>query len=247
MFSKTNLPEPFKKKILEEKFKLMKEGDMNAKNEIIEHNLRLVIHIAQKFNDPTYEQEDLISIGTFGLIKAVDTFDLNKNTHFASYATRCIENEILMYLRNNNKRKKDISLNYSITEDANGEKLEIEDTLEDPNQDFISEYENQEIQEKLRLIVKELPEKEKYIIMMYFGFLTDSKITQKDLAEEFNISRSYVSRIIKKTLGKLEDQLKESGIIRGAVGGLTADIPKTPKNPNSPKVKVLSQKEIKKR
>ncbi len=235
------LPTPLDKKELEEKFKKIKNGDEQAKNEIIEHNIRLVVHITKKFSTSPYETEDLISIGIIGLIKAVNSFSLDKNTTFSSYASKCIGNEILMHLRNNNKRKNDISLNQAFAQDNEGNQLNVEDVVEDSEQDFVLEYEQQEINELTRRIIEKLPKEEKYIIMKYFNFIDDEKITQEQLAIELGISRSYLSRKIKKILKKIQSQLEEVGIVKGVNGGIAVNIKENKKNTDSPKIKVLSK------
>ena len=182
---------------------------MEARNKLIEHNLRLVAHIVKKFEHNGIEKDDLLSIGAFGLIKAVDTFNFNAQNKLATYASRCIENEILMYIRSNKKRKDTISLYAPIGEDKDGNEIKLCDIIEDPSPSItdkiIYDEQNQKIQEAL----KSLSEREYEIICRRFGLNGYSLETQKEIAKSMNISRSYVSRIEKRVLTKLYLMLKE--------------------------------------
>lgn len=215
----------------------MQAGDQIARTELIEHNLRLVSYIARKFNDPSYEIEDLISIGTFGLMKAIDTFNLDKGYHFATYARRCIENEMLMYFRVNKKHSNTISLGEPVAIDNKGKELLIEDTIEDPKQDFVSDYEEQELYKEVREFVEELPEREKYITKMLFGF-DDKRMTQKELAEKLGIDQSWVSQMKKRILEKLSIHLRQIE----KIGKLKKESTTSLENTKSPKMKILSGK-----
>lgn len=194
---------------LTNKFKEMHRGDSTARLEIIEHNLALVMSTAKKYSNNYYDVEDLISIGAIGLIKAVDKFNIDKGIIFATYARRCIENEILMQYRRNKKHKNNISLNTPIKTNRNGHELLIENTLEDFNQDFVSKYEDQVIHKEIRKFIKELPERERYIVMMYFGFIDDKTMTQSEIAKELNLNQPYISRLLKKVLNQLSIHLKQ--------------------------------------
>lgn len=180
-----------------------KNGDLQAKNIIIEHNLRLVAHITKKYCSNTNDQDDLISIGTIGLIKAVNTFDGSKGIKLATYASKCIENEVLMYFRSQKKSAQDISINEPIDTDGDGNPLtlmdiiSIEDTIADEIDDKI-------MAKKLYNYIETLDnEREKTIIIMRYGLYDTVPLTQKQIAKKLNISRSYVSRIEKKVIEKL--------------------------------------------
>ena len=187
----------------------LKSGDKNAKNKIIEHNLRLVAHIVKKYTSDSEEQDDLISIGTIGLIKGVNTFDESKGIKLATYASKCIENEILMYFRNKKKISQDISINEPIDTDNEGNPLTLMDII------FIQEDTSEKIDEKLMInklyaCISELEdEREKQIIIMRYGLYSTAPYTQKQIAKKLNISRSYVSRIEKKVIEKLRKKLTE--------------------------------------
>ena len=177
-------------------------GDMQARNRLIEHNLRLVAHIVKKYYGTATEQEELISIGTIGLIKAVGTFDYEKGTRLATYASRCIENEILMYFRSMRKTGQDVSMNEPIETDREGNPLTLQDVLAD-GQCLVENLEQKINGEKLlRYIPEELDKREQEVICRRYGIGCEP-MTQREVAEFLGISRSYVSRIEKKALGKL--------------------------------------------
>lgn len=191
-------------KMLLQKFK---NGDMNAKNKIIEHNLRLVAHIVKKYSSSPEEQDDLISIGTIGLIKGINSFDESKGIKLATYVSKCIENEILMYFRSKKKLSQEISINEPIDSDSEGNPLTLMDII------FIGEDTSEIIDEKL--LIKKLytyideidDEREKNIIVMRYGLYGTEVFTQNQIARKLNISRSYVSRIEKKIIEKLRKKL----------------------------------------
>ncbi|MBR6515270.1 MAG: RNA polymerase sporulation sigma factor SigK [Bacilli bacterium] len=195
----------------EEKFYLekWKNNDINARNTLIEHNLRLVAHIVKKFENTKVEKDDLLSIGTFGLIKAVDSYNFASNVRLATYASRCIENEILMHLRNIKKYKDTISLYTPIGEDKEGNEICVYDIIEDPSPSVSDTLIKEEKYEKLRLALNELNPQELEIISRRFGLNNYEIETQKDIAKSLGISRSYVSRIEKRALTKLYLKLKE--------------------------------------
>jgi len=180
-----------------------KNGDINAKNKIIEHNLRLVAHITKKYAANSNEHDDLISIGTIGLIKAVNTFDESKGIKLATYASRCIENEVLMYFRGLKKSSQDISINEPIDSDSEGNPLTLMDIIS--IDDTVADEINLKIQiNQLYKYIEELnDEREKTIIILRYGLFGNPALTQNQIAEKLNISRSYVSRIEKKVLEKL--------------------------------------------
>lgn len=180
-----------------------KHGDINARNRLIEHNLRLVAHIIKKYYNTVREQDDLISIGTIGLIKAVSTFDYNKGTRLATYASRCIENEILMHFRASKKTAQDVSFSEPIDTDKDGHPLTLSDVVSEENT-ILEEIDLKINSEKLYRYIKEiLGERERKIIEMRYG-LAGHPLTQREVAGKLDISRSYVSRIEKKALEKLK-------------------------------------------
>ena len=183
--------------------KEMKEGSKEARNKLIEHNLRLVAHIVKKFDIKNVEQDDLISIGTIGLIKGVDTFNKSHGTKLTTYCARCIENEILMYFRSNNKNNKNISINESIGFDKEGNEITILDILKIPAPDFVDEITEKDNVRLLKKYFNILDEREKEIISKRYGLNNYEEKTQKDIAKEYKISRSYVSRIEKRALMKI--------------------------------------------
>jgi RNA polymerase sporulation-specific sigma factor len=189
---------------------LMKSGDLNARNELIEHNLRLVAHIVKKFENTKEDKDDLLSIGAFGLIKAVDSYKLDSGVKLATYASRCIENEILMHLRSNKKRKDVTSLYTPIGEDKEGNEIRLCDIIEDPSPLLSTKLIKEEYENKLKKALNILDERELDILSRRFG-LNDTFIeTQKEIAKSLKISRSYVSRIEKRALTKIYLYLKEN-------------------------------------
>lgn len=186
-----------------------KNGDIKAKNKIIEHNLRLVAHIVKKYTSNPEEQDDLISIGTIGLIKGVNTFDESKGIKLATYASKCIENEILMYFRSKKKLSQDISINEPIDSDGEGNPLTLMDIIF-TEEDTAEKIDEQLLISKIYKNINELnDEREKTIIIMRYGLYGTESYTQKQIAKKLNISRSYVSRIEKKVIEKLRKKLLE--------------------------------------
>ncbi len=178
--------------------------DMEARNKLIEHNLRLVAHIAKKYDNKKTTSEDLISIGTIGLIKAVDTFSFDKNHKLTTYAARCIENEILMHLRSIKKTMHDISLNDPIGVDKDGNEIALIDVIGIENEiDITGELWKKEQLQKLKTYITTLDEKEREILTLRYGLDGQTEKTQRQIAKEKNISRSYVSRIEKRAFMKL--------------------------------------------
>ena len=181
-------------------------GDENARNELIEHNLRLVAHIVKKYYNTGADQDDMISIGTIGLIKAVSTFNTDKGIHLATYASRCIENEILMFFRNQKKTAQDVFISDPIDTDKDGNTLTLIDVIADKS-DIADEIDTKIKVEKLRVILPVcLTERERLIIEMRYGLCGREELTQREIAKKLNISRSYVSRIEKSALEKLRKQ-----------------------------------------
>ncbi|MEC1753875.1 RNA polymerase sporulation sigma factor SigK [Bacillus mojavensis] len=188
----------------EKKFlELMAKGDEHARNMLIEHNLRLVAHIVKKFENTGEDAEDLISIGTIGLIKGIESYSAGKGTKLATYAARCIENEILMHLRALKKTKKDVSLHDPIGQDKEGNEISLIDVLKSENEDVIDTIQlNMEL-EKVKQYIDILDDREKEVIVGRFGLDLKKEKTQREIAKELGISRSYVSRIEKRALMKM--------------------------------------------
>ena len=183
--------------------KIMQEGDNEARSKLIEHNLRLVAHIVKKFDVKPGEQDDLISIGTIGLIKGIDTYQANKSVRLTTYCARCIQNEILMYYRANNKNNKNISINESIGYDKEGNEITILDIIKSDKPDFAMDLHTKENIKLINKYIKVLNERERDIIERRYGLDNRKEQTQKSIAKSLNISRSYVSRIEKRALIKM--------------------------------------------
>lgn len=199
-------PQPLDEIRERECLKRTKAGDEQAKNELIEHNLRLVAHVIKKFDNTGEDMEDLISIGTIGLIKAINTFDDSRGIRLATYAARCIENEVLMYLRNLKKARMEVSLYDPIGYDKEGNEITLIDVLYADNE--IIDIVDMKMQEE-RIIEKmsSLTRRERQVIEMRYGLFSGLKKTQRDIAKQLGISRSYVSRIEKKAINKLIKEL----------------------------------------
>lgn len=178
-------------------------GDKIARNKLIEHNLRLVAHIVKKFDYKNIDQDDLISIGTIGLIKGVDSFSKSHGTKITTYCARCIENEILMYFRSNNKTNKNISINESIGFDKEGNEITILDILKMPSPDFVEKINEKDNVKLLMKYLNILTSREVSILVKRYGLNNTKEMTQKEIAKELKISRSYVSRIEKRALMKI--------------------------------------------
>ena len=188
----------------EEKYiKLLQMGDKEARNKLIEHNLRLVAHIVKKFDSKNADQDDLISIGTIGLIKGVDSYSPSRGTKITTYCARCIENEILMFFRSNNKNDKNISLNEPIGFDKDGNEITVMDVLKLPSPDFIDDIQTKDNIKLLKKYINVLTDREKEIIIKRYGLDNNLEQTQRAIAKELKISRSYVSRIEKRALTKI--------------------------------------------
>ena len=180
-----------------------KKGDIEAKNKLIEHNLRLVVFLAKK-----YELEDLVSIGSIGLIKGIETYKIDKNIKLATYASRCIANEILMFLRKNKKRKKEISLEDSLNYDAEGNELHLEDILGTDNDLVSDEYEKGVEKNLVAREINKLNPREKQIMVLRYGLNNTESYTQKEVADMLGISQSYISRIEKKVIKNIKELVK---------------------------------------
>mgnify|MGYP004501970643 FL=1 len=204
-----SFPKPLSAKEEKHYLELAAQGDLQARNILVERNLRLVAHIMKKYYTQTADQEDLISIGTIGLIKGISTFDAGKGARLATYAARCVENEILMFFRSNRKSASDVSLSEMIETGKDGNALSLMDVL-CSDEDLFERMSDQEIYRKLyRKIDECLTPRERNIITLRYGIGNRKPLTQRQIAEQCGISRSYVSRIEKKALQKLEQALSE--------------------------------------
>lgn len=186
-------------------------GSKRDRDLLIEHNLRLVVYIARKFENAGINVEDLISIGTIGLIKAVNTFKVEKNIKLATYASRCIENEILMYLRRNNKLRGEVSLDEPLNVDWDGNELLLSDILGTENDEVYGQIEEEVNRKLLGYAMEKLSCREKEIVEMRFGLMGGRELTQKEVADRMGISQSYISRLEKKIIGRLQKEIKKLG------------------------------------
>lgn len=202
-YSNEVFKEPLSKEEEEECIKKLQLGDKEARAKLIEHNLRLVAHIVKKFDSNLNDQDDLISIGTIGLIKGIDSYSNNHNTKITTYCARCIENEILMYFRGNNKNSKNVSLNEAIGYDKDGNEITIIDILKTQKVDFADELHIKDNLNLLEKYFKVLNKREYEILVRRYGLNNEEEQTQKEIAKDLRISRSYVSRIEKRALTKL--------------------------------------------
>lgn len=201
------LPNPLDSETELEFIEKAEQGDENAKNKLVEHNLRLVVYISKKFENTNVDLEDLISIGAIGLIKAVNSFKLEKNIKLATYASRCIENEILMHLRKTSKLKSEVSLDEPLTVDGDGNELVLADILGVEENTVTGNLEKTTEKQLLFESIKKLNPKERQIMIMRFGLNNRQEKTQKEVADLLGISQSYISRIEKKIVGKLRKEL----------------------------------------
>ena len=199
-------PKPLSAREERECVERMANGDIEARNTLIEHNLRLVAHIAKKYSGSVRDSEDLISLGTIGLIKGISSYDASKGTRLATYASRCIENEILMLMRSNRKTQGDVSLNDPIGTDKEGNQILLMDIIGTDEEDVIKEIDRKMNVKKLyRDINALLDEREKEIICLRYGLMGNDEKTQREIADLLGISRSYVSRIETKAISKLKE------------------------------------------
>ena len=203
------LPPPLKKEVEEDLVKRSNTGDLEARNKLIEHNLRLVVFLAKKYDNTMYDLEDLVSIGTIGLIKGIKTYKLDKNIKLATYASRCIDNEILMFLRKNKKRMSEVSFEDSVNLDSEGNELHIEDIFGTEEDLVEKSIECKDDKTLLQEEVKKLDEREKEIIELRYGLSGKKELTQKELAEKLKISQSYISRLEKKIISRLKKEINK--------------------------------------
>ena len=202
--STDKLPEPLSRAEEERLVLLNMEGNNDAKSKLIEHNLRLVVFLSKKYENTGVDLEDLVSIGTIGLIKGVNTYKLDKNIKLATYASRCIDNEILMYLRKNKRRKGEISLEDSLSYDAEGNELHLEDVIGTDSDIVTKGIEDENDRKALYEEIAKLKGRDKKIMILRYGLFGNKEMTQKDVAELLNISQSYKSRIEKKIIKRLK-------------------------------------------
>ena len=206
--SSDKLPPPLSK---EEELSYLikaKKGDEEAKNILIEHNLRLVVFLAKKYENTGYDIEDLVSIGSIGLIKGINTYKIDKNIKLATYASRCISNEILMFLRKNKRKRSEVSLEEALNYDSEGNELHLEDILGTDANLVPSEYEKKVDKELLSHEIKNLPDRDKEIMTLRYGLNNTLEYTQKEVAEMLGISQSYISRIEKKVVRRLKQIMR---------------------------------------
>ena len=198
------LPEPLNPEE-EEKYIILKDkGDIYAKEKLIEHNLRLVVFLAKKYENTKVDLEDLVSIGNIGLIKGINTFSIDKNIKLATYVSRCIDNEILMYLRKNKKVKQEVSIDQALTYDNEGNELHLEDII-GTEKDLITKNIEEKQDKKIMLNeILNLKPRDREIMILRYGLLGNEEFTQKEVAEKLGISQSYISRIEKKVIKKLK-------------------------------------------
>lgn len=202
-YSNNIFPDPLSKEEEDEYVRLAGLGDKEARNKLIEHNLRLVAHIVKKYDHRKEEMDDLISIGTIGLIKGIDSYSNKHGTRITTYCARCIENEILMYFRSDKKNSKNISLNEQVGFDKDGNEITFLDILKTPKPDFALDIHNRDNISLLKDYFEVLNDREKDIIVKRYGLNGEDEITQKEIAKVMGISRSYVSRIEKRALTKM--------------------------------------------
>ena len=206
--SDDKLPPPLSK---DEELKYLielKSGNTKARDILIEHNLRLVVFLAKKYESTGYDMEDLVSIGSIGLIKGINTYKIDKNIKLATYASRCIANEILMYIRKNKNRKTEISLEDALNYDQDGNELHLEDVMGTPDDLVVKEFEESEEKRLLTKEIELLDERDKKIMIMRYGLYNTKEYSQKEVADKLNISQSYISRIEKKVINNLKNSLQ---------------------------------------
>lgn len=201
-------PQPLSPEEEAEALEAMARGDQSARQRLIEHNLRLVAHVVKKYSNTGEDQDDLISIGTVGLIKGLDTYDAHKGVRLATYCARCIENELLMFLRNKRKTNREVSLYDPIGVDREGNEISLLDVLGTEAEAVADTVETQVILENVSRFVQELSEKERMVLDLRFGLNGQPRLTQRDVAKRLGISRSYVSRIEKRAVTRILNDLQ---------------------------------------
>ena len=204
------LPEPLSNDEEKEMLDRLASGDDEARKKLVEKNLRLVVYIAKKFENSGVNIEDLISIGTIGLMKGVNSFNAEKNIKLATYASRCIENEILMYLRKSQKTKSEVSIDEPINTDSEGNDLALGDILGSDNDSLFKQVEDNDNRKIVNMAIKNLDFREKEIMELRYGFDGNKELTQKEVADKLGISQSYISRIEKKVINRLKKKFDVS-------------------------------------
>lgn len=199
------LPEPLSREKEEEYLCLSEQGNQKAKDILIEHNLRLVVFLAKKYENTGVDLEDLVSIGTIGLIKGINTFHRGKNIKLATYASRCIDNEILMYLRKNKKTKTEVSIDASLSYDSEGNELHLEDVLGTEDDIVTKSIEDEDDKKIMIEEIKRLNKRDRDILILRYGLFGVEEKTQKEVADMLGISQSYISRIEKKVIKRLKN------------------------------------------
>ena len=202
-----SLPPPLSPEEEQEELNKLENGDESVRKLLVERNLRLVVYIAKKFENTGIGIEDLISIGTIGLMKAIHTYDTHKKIKLATYASRCIENEILMYLRRNNRLKSEISIDEPLNQDGDGNELLLSDILGSDQDATFRGLEDEVDKKLLRVAITKLSKREKNIMELRFGFITGKEKTQKEVADMLGISQSYISRLEKKIIHKMRKEI----------------------------------------
>ena len=203
------LPSPLSSEEEARLLEKLKQNDESAKKELVEKNLRLVVYIAKKFENSGINIEDLISIGTSGLMKAINSYNVDKNIKLATYASRCIENEILMYLRKTQKQKSEVSIDEPINTDSEGNDLSLADILGTENDAMFKQVEDNDNKKIINIAIKNLDDREKTIMQLRYGFDGRKELTQKEVAQKLGISQSYISRIEKKVIERLKKDFEE--------------------------------------
>lgn len=203
------LPLPFSPEEESDMLGKLSLGDEEVKSKLVEHNLRLVVYIARKFDNTGVDADDLISVGTIGLIKAINSFKTDKNIKLATYASRCIENEILMYLRRMVRLKSEVSFDEPLNTDWEGNELLLSDILGTDSDTVYKDIETSVEKQLLRDALKKLPEREQKIMYMRFGLAGHEEMTQKDVADLLGISQSYISRLEKKIISRLKNEMSK--------------------------------------
>lgn len=207
-------PKPLSLEEEKQEFEKMKKGDMKARERLISHNLRLVAHIVKKYTN-SLEADDLLSVGTIGLIKAIDTFNYDKKVQLSTYAARCINNEILMLIRANKKHKNVVSLNSLTSNNEDDKDLELKDVLSSDDEEiFVQVEQNLMIQKIKKIITEKLDKREQAVVKLRYGIDCDKAYTQKEVATKLGISRSYISRIENKTLKIIKDEFDKDEVTK---------------------------------
>ena len=215
LFVDSKLPQPFLKQELNDMFLKMENGDLTAREEIIRHNIKLVINeVMKKFYNCSLDKKELVSVGLIGLIKSIDTFDLNKGVSFSNYSIKCIDNEILMFMKKEKRNINNVSIDGILEKNQEeNNTTRYKNKLYDENADFVLAYEKRECYKIIRKMVFSQPKKNSEILQKYFGFQSDSPMSQEEIAKTLGISQSYISRVIRNSLKIMRLDLQETGII----------------------------------